>query len=80
MRLRRELAGMGVSAALADRVLADEVPEEASRSAIVTLARKRAGQLKDVPRADRVRRVVAYLARRGYRGPDVVRAVRETIP
>jgi regulatory protein len=80
MRLRRELTGMGVSAGLTDRVLAEEIPEGASQSAILVLARKRAGQIKDVPRLDRVRRVVAYLARRGYRGPEVVRAVREAIP
>ena len=76
-RLRRELTIMGVAAPLVDRVLRDEVTEEASREAIVILARKRAGQLKDVPRPVRLRRVVAYLARRGYRGPEVLKTVRE---
>jgi regulatory protein len=76
-RLRRELTVMGVAAPLVDRVLRDEVPEEASREAILVLARKRAGQLKDVPRPDRFRRVIAYLARRGYRGPEVLKTARE---
>jgi regulatory protein len=76
-RLRRELTVMGVAAPLVDRVLRDEVPEEASREAILVLARKRAGQLKDIPRPDRLRRVIAYLARRGYRGAEVLKTVRE---
>ena len=75
-RLRRELVGMGVAPLLVDRVLAEEEPED-QRGAITALIRKRSAQLKDLPRADRVRRVIAYLARRGYTGPEARKAVRD---
>jgi regulatory protein len=77
VRLRRELAICGVSSALADRVLAEEVPERAASEQVLALAQKRARQLRDLPRPDRIRRVVAYLARRGYRGPSVIQVVRQ---
>ena len=76
-RLRRELTAMGVVPPLVDRLLSEELPEEQTLDRVAALARKRAGQLTGLARQDRVRRVVAYLARRGYRGPEVVRAVRE---
>lgn len=75
-RLRRELVQMGVAPLLVDRVLAEEEPED-QRGAMTALIRKRSAQLKDVPRTDRVRRVIAYLARRGYTGPEARKAVRE---
>jgi regulatory protein len=76
-RLRRELVGMGVSALLVDRILSDPAAEQNGRDAIATLIRKRAAQLHDVPRPERIRRVIAYLARRGYTGTEVRRQVRE---
>lgn len=78
-RLRRELTAMGVEARLVDRLLAEELPEAGARDRMVALARKRAAQLAGVPRPDRMRRVVAYLARRGYRGPEAVNAVRTVL-
>jgi regulatory protein len=78
MRLRRELAVMGVAAAIIDRVLAEQA-EESDPGVVRALARKRASQLGDVERQDRFRRVVAFLARRGYAGPEVRRVVRETL-
>jgi regulatory protein len=76
-RLRRELSMQGVPDGVIDRVLAEEVSEDASRAAVETLARKRAQQLRELDREVRVRRVVAYLARRGYTGSEVRRVVRE---
>ncbi len=43
------------------------------------LAQKRAAQLSHLPRRVQRRRVLAYLARRGYRGHEVVEVVREVI-
>ena len=78
-RLRRELVGMGVPPLLVDRVLAEETPQD-GHEAVAALIRKRAAQLREVPRAERVRRVIAYLARRGYTGVEARRAVRELLP
>jgi regulatory protein len=78
MRLRRELAVLGVAAAIIDRILAEEA-EEADPGVVSALARKRASQLGGVERQDRIRRVVAFLARRGYAGPEVRRVVREAV-
>jgi regulatory protein len=77
-RLRRELAVQGVAAPVVDRVLAEETSEEQSQAAMLALARKRASQLPNLERSARVRRVLAYLARRGYSGPEVRRLVRQT--
>jgi regulatory protein len=71
-RLTRDLLGMGVERALIDRALAAEWPEGADRTALpLTLASKRASQLGDLPRPVKRRRVLAYLARRGYAGRDI---------
>ena len=78
MRLRRELAAMGVASAIIDRVLSEEA-ETADPGVVRSLARKRAAQLGDLERQDRFRRVVAFLARRGYAGPEVRKVVRETV-
>lgn len=80
-RLRKELAVLGVPASIADRVLDEEVEQGGLESGVVlALARKRAAQLGGgVERQDRIRRVVAFLARRGYAGPEVRRVVREAI-
>lgn len=78
-RLRRELTALGVDAPVVDRLLAEEVPDGASADRVRSLAGRRAEQLQSVPRPDRFRRVVAYLARRGYTGPEVRRMVREVV-
>ena len=78
-RLRRELSVQGVAGPVIDRVLGEELAEGWSAEAVQALAEKRARQLQSVPRPDRIRRIVAYLARRGFTGPDVVAAVRRAV-
>lgn len=78
-RLRRELGAQGVAAAVVERILADETSDEQGRQMILALARKRAHQLRDLERPDRLRRVLGYLARRGYTGSEVHRLVRGAI-
>jgi SOS response regulatory protein OraA/RecX len=56
---------------LADQVLAEEMPAEDQDARVTALARKRAAQLADLPRQDRYRRLLAFLARKGYRGTRV---------
>jgi regulatory protein len=75
-RLRRELTMQGVSPAVAERVLTEEVSAEASSGQLLALAQKRINQLAGLPRPDRVRRVVAFLARRGFTGSAVVQLVK----
>jgi len=79
LRLRRELALLGVPGPIADRALAEEAPETSDPGVVRALARKRAAQLEGVERRDRIRRIVAFLARRGYVGPEVRRVVREAV-
>lgn len=80
-RLLSDLLARGVERRVAERaidsVLAeDDVDElEAARQ----LALKRIGQLKGLPRDVVFRRVVAHLARRGYRGREVTEAVAEAL-
>lgn len=79
-RLRRDLAAQGVAREVIDQVLEElwpdgEGPEDMARS----LARKRAGQLASLPLPDRRRRVLAYLARRGFTGLQARKVVREVV-
>lgn len=78
-RLRRELTGLGVAPALVDQLLGQAVPPELARERMTALARKRANQLAGLDPEIRRRRVLAFLARRGYRGPDVIGLVRGLI-
>lgn len=79
-RIRRELAIMGVASAIIDRVLSEEAPEGGDTNVVRALAQKRVAQLgSGVERQDRIRRVVAFLARRGYTGLEVRRVVREAV-
>jgi regulatory protein len=78
-RLRRELTGMGVASALADRLLGEEMPEDAQEARVEALARKRATQLAGVPRPDRYRRLLGFLARKGYRGARVREVARRAL-
>lgn len=76
-RLLSDLLARGVDRRVAeraiDRVLAhDEVDESA---AVRQLARKRIAQLNGQPREVVLRRVMAYLARRGYRGREAMDVV-----
>jgi regulatory protein len=71
-RLLRDLAAMGVERRLIDHAIAAHFDQDVDRAAIpLTLATKRAGQLGDLPREVKRRRVLAYLARRGFSGRDI---------
>lgn len=74
-RLRLDLLAQGVAAPTIDRVLAQAVSPELARGQLEALARKRLGQLADLPREVRQRRTLAYLARRGYRGREASEVV-----
>jgi regulatory protein len=76
LRLTRDLAAMGVERRVIDRALAahggsPDLAGDVPRA----LAAKRAAQLGDLPRHVRRRRVLAYLARRGYSGREVTEMV-----
>ena len=71
-RLTRDLMAMGVERLHIDRALAAEWPEGSDRAGLpLALASKRAAQLGDLPRPVKRRRVLAYLARRGFAGRDI---------
>ena len=71
-RLMRDLMAMGVERLHIDRALAAEWPEGSDRASLpMALASKRAAQLGDLPRPVKRRRVLAYLARRGFAGRDI---------
>jgi len=75
-RLTRDLLAMGVERRLIDRALAAEWPDGSDRSRMpLALAAKRAAQLGDLPRPVKRRRVLAYLARRGFAGRDITELV-----
>jgi regulatory protein len=75
-RLTRDLLSMGVERALIDRALAAHWPDGSDRTVVpLALAQKRAAQLASLPRQTRRRRVVAYLARRGFAGRDITELV-----
>lgn len=72
LRLARDLAAMGVERGVIDRALAAhgggaDLAGDVPRA----LAARRAAQLGDLPRHVRRRRVLAYLARRGFSGREV---------
>jgi regulatory protein len=75
-RLVRDLLSMGVSRSLIDRAVAEQWPEGSDRTSMpLALARKRAMQLGALPRATKRRRVLAYLARRGFSGREITQMV-----
>lgn len=79
-RLTRDLLAMGVQRSLIDRALAAEWPEGTDRSSVpLALATKRAAQLGTLPRQTRRRRVLAYLARRGFSGQAVTEMVERVV-
>jgi regulatory protein len=80
LRLTRDLLAMGVDRRLIDRALATHAADGVDRSALpLSLATKRAAQLGDLPREVRRRRVLAYLARRGFAGHEVGEMVRKVV-
>ena len=79
-RLIRDLLAMGVERSAIDRALAAQWPEGSDRSSVpLALAQKRAAQLGSLPRQTKRRRLVAYLARRGFTGRDITEMVEEVL-
>ena len=79
-RLMRDLLSVGVERSLIDRALAAQWPEGSDRSAVpLALAQKRASQLGSLPRQTKRRRLVAYLARRGFTGREVTEMVDKVV-
>lgn len=76
LRLARDLAAMGVDRRVIDRALATHgASADTAGDVPRALAAKRAAQLDDLPRHVRRRRVLAYLARRGFSGREVTEMV-----
>lgn len=75
-RLRRDLQLSGVARHLIEAALEAQWPDGADASASVTsLVARRVQQLKSLPRVVRRRRILAFLARRGFAGADVRQVV-----
>ncbi len=76
----RDLLAMGVDRRLIDRALAAHAADGVDRAGLpLSLATKRAAQLGDLPREVKRRRVLAYLARRGFAGHEVGEIVRKVV-
>jgi regulatory protein len=79
-RLTRDLLAMGVQRSLIDRALAAEWPEGSDRSSMpLVLATKRAAQLGPLPFQTKRRRLLAYLARRGFSGREATEMVERVL-
>jgi SOS response regulatory protein OraA/RecX len=71
---------MGVAGRHVDAALAEFAgSEEASADQALVLAIRRAGQLAGVPREARKRRLLAFLARRGYTGESARSAIQQVL-
>jgi regulatory protein len=80
LRLTRDLLSLGVERSLINRALEAEWPEGSDQTALpLALAQKRAGQLSGLPRQTKRRRVVAYLARRGFVGREISEMVQTVV-
>ncbi|HEV8124685.1 MAG TPA: regulatory protein RecX [Gemmatimonadales bacterium] len=79
-RLLRDLLAMGVARELAQPAV-DSAWAERTETGDPTraLANKRARQLGDIPRPAKRRRLLAFLARRGFQGSEVGRMVSEVL-
>jgi regulatory protein len=72
LRLTRDLIAMGVERGIIDRAVAGHARQfEGNGDVPHALATKRLAQLHDLPRQVKRRRVLAYLARRGFSGREV---------
>jgi regulatory protein len=79
-RLRRDLRALSVAEPLIDRALREEWPEpEDALGLAASLAERRARQLGPIPREAKRRRLLAYLARRGFSGSRVSDLVRRVL-
>jgi regulatory protein len=80
LRLTRDLLALGVERSLIDSALATEWPEGSDRSSVpLALVTKRAAQLGSLPRPTKRRRLLAYLARRGFSGREVTEMVDKVV-
>ena len=76
-RLRRDLSALGIDRGTIDAALAVQWPEPEDALVLAReLAQRRARQLAAQPREVRRRRILAYLARRGFTGAKVADLVR----
>lgn len=79
-RLTRDLLALGVPRAVIDRAVAERWPPDADRGAVpAVLAAQRSAQLGDLPRPVKRRRLLAFLARRGFNGSEAIEAVRKAL-
>lgn len=79
-RLRRDLLAAGVDSAVIDRALVEAWPPDVDpKTRALQLAQKRAAQLGRLPSEVKRRRVLGYLARRGFAGPEVRAAVAQLL-
>ena len=72
--IAQELRDRGVDPAVAERAARAAVPDELRAERCRQVAQDRLAQLGDLPPAARLRRLAAYLARRGY-PPELAEAV-----
>ena len=76
LRLRRDLAVLGVERSTIDQALAEAFgPDGGEAPQAEVVARKRLAQLKSLPRPVQRRRLLEFLARRGFAGSAVTRLV-----
>jgi SOS response regulatory protein OraA/RecX len=80
VRIRRDLLGLGVDGAVIERALSVALPPDHDpQVAAERLARKRVAQLRGLPSSAQLRRVTAYLGRRGFSGRAVTDMVRRVV-
>jgi regulatory protein len=80
-RLLHDLLAKGVDRRVAELAIAEVLDADGVDAPVQarSLAEKRLGQLRDVPPRQRRRRLLAYLARRGFRGREVQNLVTELL-
>jgi len=79
-RILSELSRRGVERRAAERAVAEVGEGDGERrEQMLSLARKRCGKLRGLERDVAKRRLIGYLARRGYGGSDVWRVVDEAL-
>lgn len=81
VRLLQDLRRQGVDQRIAQDAVTVALAAEGidETTALRRVAERRARQLGDVPRVAKRRRLLAYLARRGYRGAEVRKVVEELL-
>jgi regulatory protein len=80
VRLTRDLIAMGVERRVIDRALAAHRADAGDTTEVpLALASKRAAQLGSLPPAAKRRRLLAYLARRGFTGSEIGALVKQVV-